>query len=126
MKARYGLLVFCSVMLLTAATVAFGAGLPCNRNAVLEAWLKAKRGEWENRLVLIPGYESPGLLAVCRVAGGGPRSDGDNIYLPHLAGDEELLSLAHEYVHLALRHHPLSRDEGFVERMARVLIFGEE
>jgi uncharacterized protein YfaQ (DUF2300 family) len=126
MKVRYGFPAFFSVLLTTAATAAFGAALPCKPNAALGAWLTVKAGEWESRLAQIPGYEKTGPIHVCPVPGGGPRSDGEYIYLPPLTGDEERLSLAHEYVHLALRHHPLSRDEGFVEQTARVLLLGEE
>lgn len=126
MKAGYFLLILASVMFVKMATAASGAGPPCNRNAVLEAWLATKTGEWDSRLARIPGYERPGPLSVCRVTGGGPRSDGERIYLPPLPGDEEQLSLTHEYVHLAFAHHPASRNEGFVERTARVLVLGEE
>ena len=73
-----------------------------------------------------PGYERPGPLSVYQVTGGGPRSDGGRIYLPPIRGDEELLCLAHEYVHLAFRHHPATRNEDFVERTARALLLGEE
>jgi uncharacterized protein YfaQ (DUF2300 family) len=112
--------------ILFGATAAAGAGPPCNPDAVLKAWLAARAGDWERRLAEIPGYERPDLLSVCRVSGGGPRSEGAHIYLPPLPADEAMLSLAHEYVHLAFRHHPTSRNEGFVERTARALLLGEK
>jgi len=105
---------------------ALGTEHPCNRNAVLETWLAAKAEEWDGRLAKIPGYEPPGPITVCQVTGGGPRSEGGRIYLPPLPGEDKLLSLAHEYVHLAFRHHPASRNEGFVERTSRALVSGEE
>lgn len=126
MKARCGLLILSTAILLGAATTASGTELPCHRNAVLEALLAKKSQEWASRLAPIPGYERPGPLSVCQVTGGRPRSDGERIYFPPIRGGEELLSLAHEYVHVAFRHHPLSRDEGFVERTARALVLGEE
>ena len=126
MKASDGLLSLSAAILLGATAAASGAGPPCHRNAALEALLAEKTPEWASRLAQISGYEHPGPLSVCQVAGGRPRSDGERIYLPPLRGDEELLSLAHEYVHLAFHHHPSSRNEGFVERMARALVLGEE
>lgn len=126
MKAEYCLPGLALAIVVAAATAALGAEPPCNRHAVLEAWLAAKAGEWESRLAQIPGYERPGSLSVCRVAGGGPRSMGEHIYLPPLPADQELLSLTHEFVHLAFARHPASRNEGFVERTARALVLGEE
>jgi uncharacterized protein YfaQ (DUF2300 family) len=126
MKARYRLPGFGFAIILAVATVASGAEPPCHRHAVLEAWLAARAEAWDSRLAGIPGYERPGPLSVCQVTGGGPRSDGGRIYLPPIRGNEELLCLAHEYVHLAFRHHPATRNEDFVERTARALMSGEE
>ena len=108
------------------ATTAVAAETTCARSDALETWLAARQAPWDQRLAPISGYEHPGRLLVCRVAGGGPRSAGQRIYLPPARGDEDLLNVAHEYVHLAFRHHPASRDEGFVEQTARALLTGEE
>lgn len=126
MKARYCLLGFCAATILATATASSGEEPPCHRHAVLEVWLAERAGEWDSLLAGIPGYERPDPLSVCQVTGGRPRSDGQHIYLPPIRGDEELLSLAHEYVHLAFRHHPATRNEGFVERTARTLMLGEK
>jgi uncharacterized protein YfaQ (DUF2300 family) len=126
MKSEYCLPGLALAIVLVAATSALGADPPCDRHTVLEGWLAARAGEWDSRLAQITGYERPGPLSVCRVAGGGPRSEGEHIYLPPLPTEEEMLSLTHEYVHLAFVHHPVSRNEGFVERTARALLMGEE
>lgn len=126
MKVTSLFLAFFSTIIVNVAAIAFGSANPCNRDAGLEGWLTSHSSEWQKRLARLPGFENPGFLQICRVTGGGSRTDGRYIYLPPQTGDEEQLSVAHEYVHLALRHHPLSRDEAFVERMARALVMGEE
>jgi uncharacterized protein YfaQ (DUF2300 family) len=126
MKSTYRMLWLGLVIFLGSTVVALGVEPPCNPEAVLEAWLAARAGEWEQKLTAIPGYERPAVLTVCRVAGGGPRSEGEYIYLPPLPREEAMLSLTHEYIHLVFRHHPASRNEGFVERTARALLLGEK
>jgi uncharacterized protein YfaQ (DUF2300 family) len=39
-----------------------------------------------------------------------------------LATREDRITLAHEYLHIGLRHHPSGQDEAFVEQLARRLI----
>ncbi|MBF0463107.1 MAG: DUF2300 domain-containing protein [Magnetococcales bacterium] len=117
--------VCCSLGLFLWGT-ALAAGEPCDRNPALETWLTARTMEWARLLTQLPGYEPPSPLQVCQAAGKAPHTDGLHIYLPPLAEEEERLSLAHEYVHLALRHHPVAHDERYVEQVARSLILGEQ
>lgn len=98
----------------------------CLRDLRAEAWLSSQKAAWERRLAQRPGYEPPGVLVVCREKGGGPRVASGRIHLPPLRDGEEQLSLAHEYLHWAFRHHPVARDERFIEGLARVLVLGEE
>jgi uncharacterized protein YfaQ (DUF2300 family) len=126
MKANLLFTVLVFAILLGATITAPGADPVCRRTAHLEAWLATHADAWQKQLATFPGYERPGPLAVCRAMGGGPRSDGERIYLPPLPRDGELLSLAHEYVHLAFRHHPATQNEVFVEQRARALLSGEE
>ena len=62
-------------------------------------------------------------MTVCALGHGSPYVDRarSRIYLRGLAGREDRLTLAHEYVHLAFRYHPCGLDEGCVERLARSL-----
>jgi uncharacterized protein YfaQ (DUF2300 family) len=126
MKTNYHPAVLLFAVILAAATTARGADPVCHRQENLEAWLAVNANAWQKQLAAYPGYQHPGPMAVCLAAGGGPRSDGERIYLPPLSPDVELLSLAHEYVHLAFRHHPATRNEAFVEQRARALLLGEE
>lgn len=91
-----------------------------------QVWLETQAERWEPRLADLEGYEKPGQVRVCQ-ASGGARAYYDNgrIYLQTLDETQTRLSLAHEYLHLAFRHHPRSRDERFIESTARHLVLQE-
>ncbi|MBF0271519.1 MAG: DUF2300 domain-containing protein [Magnetococcales bacterium] len=92
----------------------------------LEAWMAQRAGAWWRRLAPLAGAEPPGGIEICRIPAGRPHARGGRIVLPPLREEEARLSVAHEYVHLVFRHHPRTRDERFVEQMARELILGEQ
>ena len=96
----------------------------CHRQSQHEAWLQAQAERWHPRLISHPGYERPEVFTVCHLAKGYPYVDydRDRIYLRRISVEEDALSLAHEYLHLAFKHHPLARDERFIEHTARQLL----
>jgi uncharacterized protein YfaQ (DUF2300 family) len=96
----------------------------CRRDAKREAWLERQAERWHRRLLAFEGYERPERFAICFARGGGPRVDyrRDRIFLRRVDENEDRISLAHEYLHLAFKNHPVSRDEGFIEGLARRLV----
>lgn len=120
------ILVLVMVLVMVLATRAAVAESPCREAPVWEAWLRAQVTTWTRRLAPLPGHEPFALPVVCRATGGAPRTDGGRIWIPPLGEEAFKVALAHEYVHLAFRHHPLARDERWVEQVARALVAGEE
>lgn len=96
----------------------------CRRQPQYEAWLRVQAERWHRVLMTRAGYERPEAFTVCRVDSGHPRVDydRDRIYLRSLNAAEDPISLAHEYLHLAFKHHPVARDERFIESTARKLV----
>ncbi|MBF0135191.1 MAG: DUF2300 domain-containing protein [Magnetococcales bacterium] len=113
-----------------AVTAADDVHPHCGRDFRAEAWLAFREGVWGRHLAQYPGYEPPGPLEVCQEAAGNPHVVNNlgkgQIHLPYLHDAEKRLSLAHEYLHWAFRHHPVARNEIWIEDMARVLALGEE
>lgn len=102
-------------------------GIPCQRFDAAESWLKARAPGWERMLrEHLPGFESPPAPHVCLLAYGTPFSEQDRgrIYVRGLRKIEDRITLAHEYLHLGLRHHPSGHDEALVEHWARKLTDG--
>lgn len=102
------------------------AGLPCERLVPAERWLAAQAPRWRRMLAALPGFEPPAAPLVCRLAWGTPFSELDRgrIHVRELRTPEDRITLAHEYLHLGLRHHPASGDEALVESWARRLAEG--
>jgi len=103
------------------------AGLPCERLEQAERWLQAQAPQWHRQLSELPGFRPPSSPPlVCRLAWGTPFSELDRgrIHVRELQTVEDRITLAHEYLHLGLRHHPASQDEELVERWARRLTGG--
>ena len=115
-------------MIALLLALASGGGIAqtpdCRRQPQHEAWLQAHAQRWRQRLMSQPGYERPEVFSVCHLAQGNPYVDydRDRIYLRRVSAEEDALSLAHEYLHLAFKHHPLARDERFIEHTARQLL----
>jgi uncharacterized protein YfaQ (DUF2300 family) len=96
----------------------------CRRLHENEDWLSHMLPRWDRVLVTQPGYERPAQLPlVCALASGAPYSEQsrNRIFMRPLATQEDRITLAHEYVHIAMRRHPLGKDEDYVERLARRL-----
>ncbi|MBI2572152.1 MAG: DUF2300 domain-containing protein [Candidatus Schekmanbacteria bacterium] len=100
----------------------------CRRDPAWEAWLQRRLPAWEERLSPLPGFVRPEGVVVCRSAGGMPFAEleANRIHLPPMPQDEQEISVAHEYLHLAFAHHPAGKRERFVERLARTLVVQEE
>ncbi len=102
-----------------------GGGQPCERLPRAEAWLARELGAWERMLRTQAGYERPAEApSVCRLQAGMPYSEQsrNRIFVRGLATREDRITLAHEYLHLGLRHHPRGQDEQHVEQLARRLV----
>lgn len=104
---------------------AMGAGQRCERLNGNEAWLARMLPRWERVLRAQPGYERPAQLPlVCALGSGAPYSEQtrNRVFMRPLASREDRITLAHEYLHIGLRHHPSGQDEDHVERLARRLV----
>ncbi len=104
------------------------AGIPCERLDKAERWLAERAPQWRRALNELPGFEPPAPPSVCRLRFGAPFSELDRgrIHVRDLRTLEDRITLAHEYLHLGLRHYPASGDEALVERWARRLVAGEQ
>ncbi|MCL2590662.1 MAG: DUF2300 domain-containing protein [Betaproteobacteria bacterium] len=102
------------------------AGLPCQRFTEAENWLASRAPRWHRTLYQhLPGFNEPAVPPdICLLAHGTPFSEQDRgrIHVRGLRSNEDRITLAHEYLHLGLRHHPSSYDEGLIEHWARKLV----
>lgn len=98
--------------------------IPCQRSWLIEQWLINQAPRWHRQLSSITGFEAPGNVEVCLAKSGNPRADYayNRIWLRHLDYEEDRLSLAHEYLHLAFKHSPRALDETFIEITARQIL----
>ncbi len=100
------------------------AATDCVPLAEAAAWLQQRQARWRERLQREAGYEAPGAaLQVCQLQQGVPHADQRRlrIHLREWASREGRVTLIHEYLHLAFRHHPRGQDEAFVEGLAQAL-----
>ena len=102
------------------------AGIVCRRFSEAETWLAARTPRWHRTLYQhLPGFDAPSALpTVCLLSHGTPFSEQDRgrIHVRDLRSPEDRITLAHEYLHLGLRHHPSAHDEKLIEHWARKLI----
>lgn len=98
----------------------------CEPMSQAQRWLQDQAQRWHKRLLRQPGYERPEQFSVCRLTAGNPYTDFNRlrIYVRALQTQEDRITLAHEYVHLAFAHYPTGVDEDAVEQMARQLLGG--
>jgi len=104
---------------------AFDSGVDCTPDPEARDWLLAMQRRWREPLRREPGFEPlADSLQVCRLAFGTPHSDQRllQIRVREWLTQDGRVTLVHEYLHLAFRHHPNGRDEDFVERLARQLV----
>ncbi len=96
----------------------------CEALPLAEQWLARREVRWRNLLRAQPGFEPvASALRVCQLSFGTPHSDQRQrvIRIREWASREGRVTLIHEYLHLAYRHHPSGRDEAFIERLAQRL-----
>ena len=86
-------------------------------------WLQQRVGVWSRHIRDEAGFEPPGPVSVCRLVAGRPQVDLQRrrIFVRGLRQEEDRLSLAHEWLHLAFAWHPHGRDELYIEALARRL-----
>lgn len=96
----------------------------CARLDAAESWLTRSASGWRQRLEREPGFEPLAVAPrICSLDGGRPYSDQARlrIYVRGWQTQDERVTLAHEYLHLAFRFHPHGADEHYIERLARQL-----
>ena len=105
--------------------VAFDAGAGCTALPEARDWLLARQRRWRDTLRREAGFEPlPDTLQVCRLGMGVPHSDQRllQIHVREWFTQDGRVTLLHEYLHLAFRHHPRGQDDAFVELLARQLV----
>ncbi|MDR2881492.1 MAG: DUF2300 domain-containing protein, partial [Azoarcus sp.] len=102
------------------------AGIVCRRFTDAETWLTKRAPRWHRALYQhLPGFDAPSSPPdICLLSFGTPFSEQDRgrIHVRGLRSLEDRITLAHEYLHLGLRHHPSAHDERLIEHWARKLI----
>lgn len=99
---------------------------PCAPHPAAARWLAHQSRRWRRVLQAEAGYEEPAELKVCQSRSGSPRPVAANlvsqeIFVPRLRTSDDETSILHEYLHIAFRNHPNGRNEGYVEKLARLL-----
>ncbi len=110
-----------------ASLQGMGGAADCQRLPQSEQWLARLQQRWQGQLQRENGYETLAQLPqVCLLDYGNPYSDQRRLrmYVRATLGREERITLAHEYLHLAFRHHPRGLDENWLEARARRLVDG--
>ena len=94
----------------------------------VQSWLAQRAESWDRSLAGVEGYEKPEGISVCVIRHGRPHVDyaRNRIFLRRVEAGEDTLTLVHEYLHLAFKHHPRAKDELFIENMARTLLLDGE
>ncbi|MES2041480.1 MAG: DUF2300 domain-containing protein, partial [Pseudomonadota bacterium] len=112
-----------------ASITSFNGKSDCKPLTAAQTWLSttSASSKWQRILRREPGFENPDTHpAVCSLVSGNPYSDQKRmrIYARGWRSLDERITLAHEYLHLALRFHPNGANEDYVEKLARRLIEG--
>ncbi|MCX7207703.1 MAG: DUF2300 domain-containing protein [Proteobacteria bacterium] len=118
----YGWLCVGLILLLTNNHAA--ASIPCLPLPEIQQRLGQLARGWHSILAMETGYAPPPSYNVCQLKNGLPFADHQlkRIYIRGLASENDEITLAHEYLHLAFSHHPRGHDEVFIEAMARQLV----
>jgi uncharacterized protein YfaQ (DUF2300 family) len=88
-------------------------------------WLLERQARWRSRLRQVSGFEAlQAPIKVCQLERGVPFAEPDQlrIHLREWWSREGRVTLIHEYLHLAFRHHPNGQDEALIERLAQQLV----
>ncbi|STQ91014.1 DUF2300 domain-containing protein [Iodobacter fluviatilis] len=100
------------------------ASPPCQPLPEIQQRLGQFARGWHSKLAMETGYAPPARYTVCQLKSGLPFADHrlKRIYIRGLASEDDEITLAHEYLHLAFSHHPRGHDEVFIEALARRLV----
>lgn len=95
----------------------------CRRLPLAEEWLQRKLPKARELLSGEPGYEQTDAVLVCQLNYGNPYSDQrqQRIWIRRWRTLDDRVTLWHEYLHIAFRHHPSGWNENYLETMARRL-----
>jgi uncharacterized protein YfaQ (DUF2300 family) len=93
----------------------------CKRLKMAESYLTQSLSRWGKILNHQSGYEEVKDVHICELRMNKPFSDlkKNRIYLHFDESIQARISLAHEYLHLGFKHHPVTRDELFIEQLAK-------
>ncbi|MDD2775035.1 MAG: DUF2300 domain-containing protein [Gallionella sp.] len=108
-----------------ATLTTLNAQTECHRLIAAETWLTNAAAKWSPKLQREAGFEPLDTPPkICALNNGNPYSDQQRlrIYIRGWRSLNERITLAHEYLHLALRYHPNGADENYIERLARRLV----
>lgn len=100
------------------------SAVACEALVLAQQWLDTKVDAWKQQLAAHTGFFAPQSVQVCRLRSGRAHAHGGSqrIYVSGYQSLEERIALAHEYLHLAFARHPRTRDELFIETLARQLV----
>lgn len=89
------------------------------------SWLSRESLQWKISLQGQVGFEFPADLRVCKSTLGAAylNKETKEIYIENFSETEDQISLAHEWLHMAFRHHPLTHDEAGIDNLARKIVF---
>jgi uncharacterized protein YfaQ (DUF2300 family) len=97
----------------------------CEALPQAQGWLREREQRWRERLRREAGFEpASAQLQVCRLSLGVPHADAGRmqIRIREWISREGRVTLVHEYLHLAFRHHTRGADERYIERLAQQLV----
>lgn len=100
----------------------------CRPLEVLQKWVNNNKKKWQKVLSGIQGFSEPKKVVVCQSNNGKQYADleNDTIYVNFQNNSEDLITTAHEYLHLAYKNHPRTNDEDEIESLARKLVLNLE
>ena len=96
----------------------------CKKIELANKWLKIRSKLWHRQLVRRPGYERPDKFKVCLLNQGAPFTNKSTheIFVHGFDGLENQFSIAHEYLHLAFKYHPIGNNEREIDKIAKNLV----
>ena len=104
-----------------------GDACACRRLPDAELWIREHSKKWLPVIEDLPGFEAPKAVQVCESDQATPYSDipAGRIFMRFSEEQEDQVTAAHEYLHLAFQHHPSGEDEKSLEGLARRLVSEE-
>jgi uncharacterized protein YfaQ (DUF2300 family) len=96
----------------------------CREIKLANKWLGSRSKLWHRQLVRRPGYERPDKFKVCILNHGAPFTNKTTheIFVRGFEGIENQYSIAHEYLHLAFKFHPIGNNETEIDKIAKKLV----